>query len=98
MTHENLDNLSLAELKSQIQGNIDFARRKGLAIDATSSSPASTRVSTTRTWPRRSTRLGIRWIAADNSRQPAPFGLGNALTVPRHRRTSTTTSAASPSS
>ena len=29
-------------------------------------------------------QTGIRWIAADNSREPAPYAIGQATTVPRY--------------
>ena len=82
--HENLDNLSLAELKSQIQANIDFAHRKGLAIDATELVTGEHSGLNNPNLAQALNETGIRSVAADNSRQPAPYGIGNALTVPRH--------------
>ena len=82
--HENLDNLSLAELKNQIQANIDFAHRKGLAIDATELVTGEHSGLNNPNLAQALNETGIRWVAADNSRQPTPYGIGNALTVPRH--------------
>jgi hypothetical protein len=83
-SHELMDGLSLAALKSQIQLNIDFARRKGLPIDPTELVTGEHSGLGNPSMPQALNETGIRWIAADNSRQPLQYGLGRALTVPRH--------------
>jgi hypothetical protein len=82
--HENLDGMTLAQLKDEIQRNIDFARRKGLQIDPTELVTGEHSGLNNPSIAQALNETGIRWIAADNSRQPTQYGLGNALTVPRH--------------
>jgi heparan sulfate-N-deacetylase len=83
-THAQLDNASLATLKTEIQRNIDFARRKGLPIDATELVTGEHSGLGNPSMPQALNASGIRWFAADNSRQPTQYGLGLALSVPRH--------------
>jgi hypothetical protein len=83
-THANLDTLSLTALKSEIQRNIDFARRKGLPIDQKELVTGEHSGLANPSMPQALTETGIAWVAADNSRQPTQYQLGAALTVPRH--------------
>ena len=83
-THEQLDNASLATIKSEIQRNLDFARRKGLPIDPTELVTGEHSGLGNPNMPRALNETGIRWFAADNSRQPTQNMLGQALSVPRH--------------
>ncbi len=83
-SHSNLNSADLATIESEIQRNIDWAVSKGIAIDDTEivtgehsglGNPNSARALQNK---------GIRWFAADNSREPDQYQLGPALSVPRH--------------
>ena len=83
-SHPNLDGVSLTTLRSEILSNIDFARRKGLPIDAAELVTGEHSGLGNPSMPAALNGTGIRWFAADNSRQPSQYGLGQALSVPRH--------------
>jgi len=82
-SHPNLDNATLAVIKSEIQKNINWASgrvsiNKRELVTGEHSGLANPNM------PQALRDTGIRSIAADNSRQPEQYQLGPALTVPRH--------------
>ena len=83
-SHLNLDApVTAPDIVAEITANTAFAARNGLAIDRRElvtgehsglSNPAMAQALTT---------AGISWTASDNSRQPEPYTIGSATTVPR---------------
>ncbi|MGX1565050.1 hypothetical protein [Streptomyces sp. NPDC055506] len=84
--------MSRAEIAAQIRDNHNWAVGKGLPVDRTEL--VTGEHSGLRTLPQQPddnpnlsgalADTGVRWIASDNSREPAQRAIGNALTVPRH--------------
>ncbi|GGM57110.1 hypothetical protein ACFFX1_29025 [Dactylosporangium sucinum] len=83
--------MSQTDITAQIKNNADWARGKGIAIDATEL--VTGEHSGLRTLPQMPAdnpnlapalnATGIRYIASDASREQAPRAVGNATTVPR---------------
>jgi len=85
LEHLNLDAVDEATIVAEIQDNIDFASRYRIPIDA--SELVTGEHSGLHNEPAISAALaatGITWIASDNSREPAQYPIGSALTMPRH--------------
>ncbi|MFE1444289.1 hypothetical protein [Streptomyces sp. NPDC058739] len=84
--------MSRSEISAQIRDNNDWAARKGLPVDRTEL--VTGEHSGLRTLPQQPADNpnlagaladnGVKWIASDNSREPAQRTVGAALTVPRH--------------
>ncbi|WP_226966693.1 hypothetical protein [Streptomyces phaeolivaceus] len=84
--------LSRAEIAKQIRDNHDWAVARGLAVQR--DELVTGEHSGLRTLPQQPddnpnlagalSDNGVRWIASDNSREPAQRAVGAALTVPRH--------------
>ncbi|MFJ2929425.1 hypothetical protein ACIPIU_30995 [Streptomyces massasporeus] len=84
--------MSRSEIAAQIRDNHNWAVGKGLPIDRTEL--VTGEHSGLKTLPQQPndnpnlagalTDTGVKWIASDNSREPAQRTVGNALTVPRH--------------
>ncbi|MFJ4011968.1 hypothetical protein [Streptomyces sp. NPDC090026] len=84
--------VSREEISGQIRDNHDWAVRHGLPVDRTEL--VTGEHSGLRTLPQQPVDNphlapaladnGVRWIASDNSREPAQRPVGSALTVPRH--------------
>ena len=83
-SHPNLDNLSYAEIKDEIQRNIDWARSKGLPIDPAELVTGEHSGLFNPAMPQVFSDVGIRWFGDDNSRRPAQWQLGPALSLPRY--------------
>ncbi|MEW6581994.1 MAG: hypothetical protein AB1416_04455, partial [Actinomycetota bacterium] len=83
-THENLDTLSQAELEAEIATNITFANTHSLPIDPTELVTGEHSGLHNPAMPAALNAIGIKWIGADNSREPDQYAIGGALTVPRH--------------
>ncbi|MFI8187862.1 hypothetical protein ACIF8T_03495 [Streptomyces sp. NPDC085946] len=84
--------MSRAEIAAQIRDNHAWATAKGLPVDRTEL--VTGEHSGLRTLPQQPADnpnlagaladTGVKWIASDNSREPAQRAVGGALTVPRH--------------
>ncbi|NEE13735.1 hypothetical protein G3M58_45680 [Streptomyces sp. SID7499] len=84
--------MSRSEIAAQIRDNHNWAVGKGLPIDRTELVTGEhSGLKTLPQQPNDNPNLagaladtGVKWIASDNSREPAQRTVGNALTVPRH--------------
>ncbi|KUH39367.1 MULTISPECIES: hypothetical protein [Streptomyces] len=84
--------VSRAEIAAQIRDNHAWAVAKGLPVDRTELVTGEhSGLATLPQQPRDNPNLagaladtGVKWIASDNSREPAQRPVGTALTVPRH--------------
>ncbi|QMV12293.1 hypothetical protein GJU35_13225 [Streptomyces lincolnensis] len=84
--------MSRADISAQLRDNHDWGVAKGLPLDR--SELVTGEHSGLKTLPQQPADNpnlagaladnGIRWIASDNSREPAQRAVGSALTVPRH--------------
>ncbi len=74
----------LATIRDQIKRNVDWARSKNIALDATELVTGEHSGLENPHMPQALTDTGIGWIAGDNSRRADQYQLGSALTVPRH--------------
>ena len=86
-SHLNLDLLpgtGADSLTSQIGDNIAYGRNNALPFDpeelVTGEHSGLRNASMAGTLG----ALGVKWVAADNSREPTPYAIGSALTVPRY--------------
>ncbi|MGW0363160.1 hypothetical protein [Streptomyces sp. NPDC002990] len=84
--------MSRAKISAQIRDNNEWAAAKGIVLDRAElvtgeHSGLKTLPQQDRDNPNLAGALadnGVRWIASDNSREPAQRAVGSALTVPRH--------------
>jgi hypothetical protein len=83
-THENLDTVSTAVARDEIQRNIDWARANRIPFDATELVTGEHSGLNNPNLPAALTQTGIRYIASDWSRTPLQQLLGPALTLPRY--------------
>ena len=83
-SHPNLDFSTSAVIIDEIKKNFTFASQKKITVNKTElvtgehsglSNPAMALALTT---------VNIKWTAADNSKQPTPYTIGTATTIPRH--------------
>jgi hypothetical protein len=74
----------LATIESEIQNNIDWAKSVGIAIDKTELVTGGHSGLSLSDMPQALTDTGVKWIAADASRQFDQYQVGPALTVPRY--------------
>jgi hypothetical protein len=82
--HPNLDSVSLGTLESEISDNIRWGTLNGLPMDPTELVTGEHSGLHNPSMPAALTATGIRWTAADNSREPTPYTIGSATTVPRY--------------
>jgi hypothetical protein len=82
-SHENLDAATLALLKSEIQLNVDWARRNRVSIGRDELVTGEHSGLANPSLAQALSETGIGWIAADASRQPDQYSIGSARTVPR---------------
>ena len=82
-SHENLDGAPLALLSSEIRQNADWARANGVALDSQELVTGEHSGLANPAMPQALAATGVRWIAADASRQPQQLAVGPARTVPR---------------
>ncbi|MET9322691.1 hypothetical protein ABZX75_21225 [Streptomyces sp. NPDC003038] len=84
--------MSRAEISAQIRDNNDWAAAKGITLDRSElvtgeHSGLKTLPQQDRDNPNLAGALadnGVKWVASDNSREPAQRAVGTSLTVPRH--------------
>jgi hypothetical protein len=84
--------MSRSEISAQIRNNNNWASLKGLPVDRTELVTGEhSGLKTLPQQPQDNPGLagaladnGVKWIASDNSREPAQRAVGSALTVPRH--------------
>lgn len=82
--HLQMDALDQATLVTQIQDNIEFAKRNKLNADPAELVTGEHSGLTNPAMPAALAATGIKWIGADASRTPVQTAVGPALTVPRH--------------
>jgi hypothetical protein len=83
-SHFDLDEVDPATLRSEIRRNVEFARGAGLTIDETELVSGNHSGLDNRELAGALADTGVRWLAADNSRDPVQRTIGPARTVPRH--------------
>jgi hypothetical protein len=83
-THLKLDTATQDELNSEIGGNIQWGLANGLPMDPSELVTGEHSGLHNPLMPGTLDALGVKWIAADNSREPAQYTIGGATTVPRY--------------
>lgn len=83
-SHPNLDNLSYQEIKDEITKNVAWAKSKGLPIDPAELVTGEHSGLFNPNMAQVLTDTGIKWFGDDNSRRPAQWQLGPALSLPRY--------------
>ncbi len=87
LTHLNLDALpgtGASSLTSEIGANISFAQANALPFDPEELVTGEHSGLHNPAMAATLGSLGVRWVAADNSREPTPYAIGGATTVPRY--------------
>jgi hypothetical protein len=82
-THLQLDTLPQQTLVSQIADNVRWAKAHGIPLDPTELVTGEHSGLHNPALPAALAATGVLWTAADNSREPTPYGIGAAQTVPR---------------
>ncbi len=83
-SHPNLDTLSLAVLHDEIKKNHLFAHKHNLPSNHSELVTGEHSGLNNPNLPAALKANHITWIAADNSKQPKPYKIGAATTIPRH--------------
>jgi hypothetical protein len=83
-THQQLDLATQAELNSEIGTNITWGLSQALPMDRSELVSGEHSGLHNPLMAGTLDALGVKWIAADNSREPAPYAIGGATTVPRY--------------
>jgi hypothetical protein len=82
-THPQLDTLPQATIVGQVADNVAWARSHGIPVDPSELVTGEHSGLHNAATPAAFAATGVRWTAADNSREPTPYAIGPALTVPR---------------
>lgn len=83
-SHMNLDNATQAQIAGEITTNIAFATRWGLPINRRELVTGEHSGLANPAMPAALDQTGIRVTGSDNSRQPQPYAIGGAVTLPRY--------------
>lgn len=83
-THPNLDDATEAAIVSEIQQNIDWAKANKLKLDPTELVTGEHSGLANPAMPAALATTGILFTGSDNSKQPQPYAIGAATTIPRH--------------
>jgi hypothetical protein len=83
-SHVTLDDVDPDTLRAEIRRNVEFARAAGLQVDETELVTGNHSGLGNAGLPSVLDDTRVRWIAADNSRDPVQRTIGPARTVPRH--------------
>ena len=83
-SHPNLDLATSQEIIDEIKNNISWAKSKYISINRAELVTGEHSGLKNLAMPGALTIQNIRTVAEDNSKQPVPYKLGTALTVPRH--------------
>jgi hypothetical protein len=83
-THLQLDPLTQAQLTSEIGDNINWGLQQGLPMDRSELVTGEHSGLHNPAMAATLNALGVQWVAADNSREPTPYAIGGATTVPRY--------------
>jgi hypothetical protein len=83
-THLQLDSLPQSTIVSQIGDNVNWAKAHGITVDPQEVVSGEHSGLHNTAMPGALAATGVQWIAADNSREPTPYAIGSAQTVPRY--------------
>lgn len=82
--HPNLDNLSAAEILYQIKQNFTWANRNKLPVNNTELVTGEHSGLANPNLAIAIAQTSVKWVAADNSKQPEPYAIATSTTIPRH--------------
>ncbi len=83
-SHPNLDALTATEIYNEINLNLQWARSKRLYTRRDELVTGEHSGLANAGMPAALNAAGVRWVAADNSKQPESYTVGKATTIPRH--------------
>lgn len=83
-SHPNLDLFTTAEIVAEISKNLDFAKAEKIHLDPTELVTGEHSGLANPAMPAALDAMGILQTGSDNSKQPQPYAIGGAMTVPRH--------------
>jgi hypothetical protein len=83
-THLKLDGLPQSTIISQIHDNVAWAAAHGIPVDPAELVTGEHSGLHDPGMPGALGATGVQWTAADNSREPTPYAIGGATTVPRY--------------
>jgi len=83
-SHPNLDTLTAAQILSEIKQNFQFATKYKIAVNRTELVTGEHSGLANPAMPIALNQTNIDWIASDNSKQPLPYVIGPATTIPRY--------------
>ncbi len=83
-THPNLDTMTQAQIVAEIRKNIRWGKDHGIAFHARELVTGEHSGLHNPVMAAALTQARILWTGSDNSREPLPYAVGPAMTVPRH--------------
>ncbi len=83
-SHPNLDNATADQIYTEIRKNLKWARANGIQTHRRELVTGEHSGLANPAMAAALDKARIRWIAADNSKQPDPYMIGKATTIPRH--------------
>ncbi len=83
-SHPNLDTLTAAQIVTEIKQNFQFANKNKIPVNTTELVTGEHSGLANPNMPIALSQTNIKWIAADNSKQPTPYAIGPATTIPRY--------------
>lgn len=83
-THMQLDLATLDDIVNQVGDNFAWAKSKGIPVEKKVLVTGEHSGLANPNMPAALAQLGINWIASDNSKQPNPYAIGPATTIPRY--------------
>lgn len=83
-SHENLDLLSTADIVAQVSKNVTFAINNNIAINKQELVTGEHSGLANPNMAAAAAQTNLLWLAADNSKQPDPYAIGQATTIPRY--------------
>jgi len=82
--HHNLDTFTAAQIADEIKKNFSWASAKKIAVNKTELVTGEHSGLGNPELPVALAGTQVKWLASDNSKQPTPYTIGQATTIPRH--------------
>lgn len=83
-SHLNLDAVTAEEIEAEIRKNLKWAKAHKIQVDGRELVTGEHSGLDNPAMAVALSKTKMRWVAADNSKQPNPYAIGTAMTIPRH--------------